>query len=76
MNVVTGIYKENLEVDAIIQAFAKEFAPRAVNRKVLGEIKRKLYREILIQCEDNAIAPSDVETVQKFYKDRTQKTKL
>ena len=48
MNVVTGIFKENLEVDAIIQAFAKEFAPRAVNRKVLGEIKRKLYREILI----------------------------
>ena len=61
--VVTNIYKEDSEIEGIITTFAKEFAPRAVNRKVLGEIKRKLHRDILIQCEDSAIAPSEIEIV-------------
>ena len=65
--------EEDSEIEAIISEFVKEFAPRATHRKVLGEIKRKLHRDILISCEDTAIAPIDVEIVQAFYKERTKK---
>lgn len=62
-SVITGVYNENSELDALFAAFAKEFAPRAANRKVLSEIKRKLHRDILIACEDIATSPSDIEIV-------------
>ena len=38
-------------------AFEKEFAKRADKGNILGEIKRKLHREIISVCSENAMSP-------------------
>ena len=43
MRVVDSLYKTNEELQSQIAAFAKEYAPKAVNRLALKDLKTNLH---------------------------------
>ena len=59
-SVLSSIYTNEEQAERQIQAFAKEFAPRATNRKVLKEIKLKLHKEAVKMCHSSAFTPAEV----------------
>jgi hypothetical protein len=45
MRVVDQLYKTNEDLNQQIQAFAKEYAPKAINRLALKDLKENLHRQ-------------------------------
>ena len=65
---ICGIYATLEDAEKYITTFAKEFAKRAVNDEILGEIKRKLHTRALEKCDDVAFTPDDIIIVRDFIK--------
>ena len=58
--VVMQLCANGSEVDKALDHFIKTFGPKAWNREVLGEIKSRMYREILTTCDELAFGPMDI----------------
>ena len=61
--VISSLYTSEEDVMKQVHSFAKEFAPRAANRKVLKDIKQKLHRKAVNVCETVAFTPFDIESI-------------
>ena len=44
MRVVDQLYKTNEDLNQQIQAFAKEYAPKAIHRLAMKDLKENLHR--------------------------------
>ena len=58
-NIIQAEYKNDSEGEAYIQQFAKEFSPRAANRKVIYEMKSKLHKSTIDSISNEGLSPND-----------------
>lgn len=65
---ICAIYKDQIELEQLTAAFAKEFSKRGNADIVLGEIKRKLHSKLLEKCDEAAYSPKDIQSVIDFLK--------
>lgn len=58
--VVTTLCKDGKEIDAAIASFEKIYGPKAWNREIVSEIKKRMFRDILAQCYQLSQGPMDI----------------
>ena len=56
-----------------MEKFAKDFAPKAKNRLVISEMKRKMNWQAIKICETEALGPHDMESLMKVHKTLNKK---
>lgn len=64
--VLSGVFKDDEELQKNIELFAKEFAPRAKNRFVLGELKNKINYKAIQACKSQAFGPVETRICVKM----------
>jgi len=65
LEILNGLFKDNLDMIRHIEAFAEEFAPKASNRFVFGELKKRLHAEIIDVCNNDFITPMDIQVFMR-----------
>ena len=58
-NIIQAEYKDASEGEAYIVNFAKEFSPRAANRKLIHEMKSKLHKSTINSISNEGLSPND-----------------